>query len=108
MIQECGRVGKGRICGIAQAGGECVDISTKEELGGRIQGKARGHVLLCVGQRIANDLYLEVNKIASSKSICGLSDRMICMTIEDVKVSNSLFVEKRAGHAAMKSSTARR
>ena len=47
--------------------------------------------------------YLEVDRVPGGEACGRLADGVGGMTVKDVKVGDSLFIEERTGHSAMES-----
>ena len=47
--------------------------------------------------------YLEIDRVPGGEPCGRLADGVGGMTVKDVKVSDSLFIEERTGHSAMES-----
>jgi hypothetical protein len=48
-------------------------------------------------------MHLEIDRISSCESVRRLSDGIVGMAIEDIKVGDPLLVEERTSHATMES-----
>lgn len=47
--------------------------------------------------------YLEIDSASLLETSFHFSNRIVCMAIKDIKVGDSIFSEKRAGNATVKS-----
>lgn len=50
-----------------------------------------------------NRAYLEIESKSGRKSIFGLSDGILCVSVKDVEVTDAIFTEEGACHAAVES-----